>query len=187
MFKKALMAAAVALPIVANATIMELDPTNDIVVNAPPPNDPTTTGIVTYQPNPATRIWYSDDASADFNPQDALNIQGVIEVLSSDTLTNVFEYAEDGGETWSYTAGTEFNYMAVHFDNQQLVWYYDELQTAFDVQGLTFGFSNARAYVGECLQDCGGVDPRGVSEPGIVALLSMGLIGLFVQRRRNHA
>lgn len=181
--KKALLAAAVALPVIANATITELDPLNDIVVNAPPPNDPTTTGIVTYQPNPADRIWYSDEASIDFNPQDAANILTVIEGLSGDTLTTVFEYEENGGSTWDYTAGTGFNYMAVHFDDQQLVWYFQDIQTDFAVQGLTFGFSNARAYLGEpCVVDCG-PDPQSVAAPGNLALLAIGLIGLVASRR----
>lgn len=181
--KKALLAIAATLPIMANATIMEITGPSPIVVNGPPPPAPTP-DTVYYSPSPADRIWWSDDATTDFNPQNDANIQAVIEGLSGDTLTHVSSTTGTGTD-WTYTAGLEFNYMAVHFDNQELVFFYETAQTEFSVVGLEHEFSNARAYTGltPTCTDCN-PDPVSVSAPGSVALLSLGLIGLVTARRK---
>jgi MYXO-CTERM domain-containing protein len=137
---------------------------------------------VYYSPSPADRIWWSDQSEVDFASQDASAIQTVLEDLSGDTLTHIYS-TENTGSDWTYDGGAAFNYMAIHFDGQELLFYYETAISAFSVTGLAHEFSNARAYTGASTPD---PDPVSVSEPTGLGLVALGLCALAATRRRTN-
>lgn len=182
MKKLFLSAALLLLPLVSHATISELtDVTSPITVGGVHVDD-----IVTFSPSPADRIWWSDDAAADFNPQSAENVELVIEGLYG-TAIDISLVQELDGLTGAGTShsGDPFNFFAAHYDNKEFVFYFETAITDFTIGDLGQDISNWRTY--SCVEGCGGAtgggDPDPVSAPGTMALLSLGLLSLYRARR----
>ena len=139
----------------------------------------------TFSPFPADWIYFSDDASTDFNPQDAAHIESVIEGLVGFNIDWVGSF-EEAGEVDGHTTSVDANFYAVHYDNRELVFGYDLIQSGFTIDDLSHGFSNLRAYTcatGDC--------PGGFNEvpvPAAAWLFGTGLIGMAgVARKRRLA
>lgn len=140
---------------------------------------------VSFLPYPADLVLFSDDASTDFNPQDAAHIESVLEGWSGAALTFVGqEEVANGGASYSTTV--DANVYAIHYDNRELIFGFSGLQSGFSISGLSHGFSNMRAYT---CDDCGtfGITSTPVPIPAAAWLFGTGLIGLSgVARSRQR-
>ena len=137
----------------------------------------------TFNPYPADGILWSDDATNDFNPQSAANIESVIEGIIGVEITLVGQEEFDG--TRSYSTDVDANIYAIHYNGYELIVGYGVLQDGFDISGLSHDFSNMRAYT---CDDCGtfGITSTPVPVPGAALLMGSALMGLagVVRKRR---
>lgn len=144
----------------------------------------------TYSVFPANDIRYFDD---NITPQNPVNIKAVTEAqfgLASGALT--FASACDmptsvctnasgtaSGNTNTFSSTVAFNYLAVHFGQAELLFYWDNAINNFsftDTQNAFKGLSNYRAY------------SDGISEVPLPAagwLFGSALMGLMGLRRRK--
>lgn len=138
---------------------------------------------ITFNPFDADFIFFSDNAAEDFNPQDTVHIESVIEGLVGFDIDYAGEDAFDGGA--DYSTGLDANFYAIHYDNRELVFGYYEIQEGFSVQSLSHDFSNMRGYTCDA-----GTCPGGFSEvplPAAAWMFASGLVGLGVIGRRRSS
>ena len=131
----------------------------------------------TYSPNPATAILYYD---ANLTPQNPVDIGNVIEEQFG-LLTAIDLVGDDESGNNTFTSNTAFNYLAIHFGNGELFFYWDQAINAFEISdfedffGKGGGLSNYRAY------------SDGLSEvpvPAAAWLFGTALLGLMGLRRK---
>ena len=137
-----------------NASIVDITPTTSPVTV--PVDGGSTTTMVTYALSPATMIKYGENA--DFNPQDPGHIKMVIETAFGITPISTVGACDGSGCTagttqegngdnagalWSIHA---FNVLAIHYGNNELVFYWADPQMYFGLSGLPRGISNFRTY-----------------------------------------
>ena len=171
----------------AFANLIELtDLESPIIVSGEPitPED-----VITFSPSPADAIWFSDKASADFTSQDSAALLADIEanIFTNATLTAAGQWDSLSGDGTTYDANA-FNVIAVHYDNKELVFGYINAIDNFTINDLGQEISNVRTYtatggifeVQQCETDC-----TSVSAPGTIALLSLGLVGLYTARKQR--
>ena len=140
---------------------------------------------VDFSPFDADWIYFSDDASTDFNPQNAAHIETVIEGLVGFDITFAAEEEIVGGGA-DYTTTEDANFYAIHYDNRELIFGYTGVgATGLAIEGLSHGFSNMRAYTcatGACPTTVGEIPlPPAVWMFGSALL---GICGIARKRRR---
>lgn len=144
-----------------------------------------------YTVSPADAIWYFD---GNITPQNPANIKNVTEnqfglnpgaltyVSGCDKATSQCTNATGGasGNTNTFSSDVAFNYLAVHFGQAELLFYWDNAINSFsftDSEDAFKGLSNYRAY------------SDGLSEVPLPAagwLFGSALIGLMGLRRKMH-
>lgn len=113
------------------------------------------TNTVTFSPTPANAIRY---IPTNLNPQNPDSVKSyVLDAFpSAGTLTTVGACNTDGAETPAASCthsggsasynGSAFNYLAVHFGQNELVFYFASAISSFELSGLPKDWSNFRAY-----------------------------------------
>lgn len=131
----------------------------------------------TYSPNPATAILYYD---ANLTPQSPASIETYVEEQFG-LLTDIDLVGDDESGSNTFSSNTAFNYLAIHFGNGELFFYWDQAINTFSISdyddffGIGGGLSNYRAY------------SDGLSEvpvPAAAWLFGSALLGLMGLRRR---
>lgn len=112
----------------------------------------------TYSPSPANSVLYFD---GNINPQNPTYIQSVVEsefglLSGSLSLTSTCDAGGCSNATGlasnSFTSNNPFNYLAIHFGQGELFFYWANPITAFSIEGYDDiftgggGLSNYRAY-----------------------------------------
>jgi hypothetical protein len=146
--------------------------------------------LISFEPSPADALWHAYPANDHMAGQSALQVEVFVESLvgaDAEFLFGVDNLVENSNRTFG---GVEFNVLAYHYANKEMVFYYETAISDFTIGDVTMAsdfdvdqdLSNLRVY---SIQ--GGGDPRttDADAPGVIALLSMGLLGLFFERRRR--
>ena len=163
------------------------------VVDVVPTTSPITAfgTSITYAPSPATAIKASDAANTDIGDLSPSGVKTAVETLfgvSGLTLASSCEASTcvnasqtgNGDNSGSYTSVNAYTYLAVHFDNKELIFHFVggiPGGTTFTIGGLPNGLSNWRAYSDGTL----------VPIPGAAGLFLTALAGLGLFARRKIA
>ena len=141
----------------------------------------------TYSPSPANNVLYLDEQ---LTPQNSTYIQSVLESeFGLDSGSLIYESAcektvcddASGFDSNSFTSNDPFNYLAIHFGQGELFFYWANPITSFSIAGYEDiftkggGLSNYRAY------------SDGLSEvpvPAAAWLFGIALLGLMGLRRK---
>ena len=145
--------------------------------------------LISFSPSPANALWHAYPANDHMSGQSAADVEVFVEGLlggaDATFLFGVDNLVDNANRTFG---GVEFNVLAYHYANKELVFYYDTAISDFTIGDVTQAtdfdvdqdLSNLRVY---SVQGAGPL--VNADAPGMIALLSMGLVGLFVQRRRR--
>ena len=145
--------------------------------------------LISFEPSPADALWHAYPANDHMAGQSAPEVEVFVESLVGADATFLFgvdNLVENSNRTFG---GVEFNVLAYHYANKELVFYYEDAISDFTIGDVTMAsdfdvdqdLSNLRVY---SIQ--GGGDPRvNADAPGTIALLSFGLIGLYVARKQR--
>ena len=167
---KKFLLAALLLPSLAVANIMDI--TGDQTAGSLGTPDGAT---VTFEPSPADLILYG--TNADFTNQSPAGLAGDLSaVIGQDLLITSFA---DGLSGTTITIPLAASVYYLHYGNNALAFGYDApVPQSFTISDLPHDISNYRLYALDIVGDV-----TSATAPGHLALLSLGLLGLFKARR----
>lgn len=188
--KKALQALALTLfTYPAFATITPYIPANSPLVL---PDGTIVGDLIQFEPTPADALWHVDPANGYIGSQGlgSNDVELFAESLIQGDLTFLYGLDSLSGHELSTFSGTDFNVVALHYANKELVFYYETAIDTFTIgdiyaengYDLNQEVSNIRVFsgTGTCC-----VTTTSVNAPGTVALLSLGLLGLYTARKQR--
>ncbi len=145
--------------------------------------------LISFDPSPADALWHAYPANDHIAGQSAAEVEVFVESLVGSDATFLFgvdNLVESSNRTFG---GIEFNVLAYHYANKEMVFYYETAISDFTIGDVTMAsdfdvdqdLSNIRVFTVQG----GGVDPQSIASPGTMALLGFGLVGLGLARRRK--
>ncbi len=158
--------------------------------------------LIQFTPSPADALWHADPANA-YIANQGLGSNAVelfAEGLVGQNLNFLYGVDSLSGHQAETISAFEFNVVALHYANKELVFFYDTAITEFTIgdiyadngYDLNQEVSNLRVFACDTAAACsggsggGGGDPQSADAPGMLALLSMGLLGLFYSRKQQY-
>ena len=133
--------------------------------------------IISFEPSPADLILYG--TNADFTNQSPGGIEADLEGVIGQGL--LLTGAVDGLSGSALTLPFAASVYYLHYGDNGIAFGYDApVPQTFSIAGLPHDLSNYRLYALDIVGDV-----RSASAPGTIALLSMGLVGLIVARKRK--
>lgn len=155
----------------SSATITSLGPGSPITSSV------TNGNSVTFAPTPATEILEvtDPDFKNDFSPQDPSNVAaGIATVFDVPTPTLSFDDEGPIKDPYDPTLTADYNYVAIHNGQGELIFFYNTLQSRFDLAGFGANLSNARFYECAASQSNCNVVPAPLIGHGLPVLLALG-------------
>lgn len=183
--KRALLATLLFISTSAMATITPYIPAYSPIVL---PDGTILGDLIQFEPSPADAVWHADPANTYMANQSAAAVELFAESLVGENLNLSYTVDALSGHELETFNVNPFNVVALHYANKELVFFYETAIDTFTIgdvyadngYDLNQEVSNIRVFG----TDAGPGTTRNASAPGSVALLSMGLVGLMLHRRK---